>query len=182
MGNEPELDVRLRDPLYHLVYQALKPHVTALNSTALAETREIIVDGVRALQQNQQAEDKQTFKSGAQSSERKPPYHLVPFLKFMPRLAARYQEGVDKGYGEDNYLNGALDRDFVLDRCNHTMEHLARAIQNYRRGQFSPEDDDTAAALWGVIMLMIAEEAEKEQLRAHGRAMLSMFAKPGETL
>lgn len=108
---------------------------------------------------------KTTFSSGAQSSEQKPWYHLVPFDVFMARLAERYRHGVqDKGYVEDNWRKGLNERAFILDRANHTIEHLHKAVEKIRLGNFSTlPDDDLAAVLWGTIFLMAAQDANKPE-------------------
>lgn len=106
---------------------------------------------------------KQTFKSGAKSSGNKPWYHLIPFFSFMPRLAARYEMGVRHGYGEDGWKSGLTDRDYIMDRANHTLEHLARAVDDLRNNRLHPPDDDLAGAMWGVVFLMSAQEALRAQ-------------------
>lgn len=95
------------------------------------------------------------FVSGALSSGRKPPYHLIPYALFAARLAERYRIGRDR-YGEGNWQRGLDDRDYVLDRANHTLEHLVSAIDQIRRGVRGP-DDDLAAVIWGAIFLMAAQ-------------------------
>lgn len=98
-------------------------------------------------------------KSGAKSSGWKLPYHLIPWDVFADRLSRRYQVGMEHGYEEDNWRKGLTDRDYVLDRANHTLDHLHRAVEDLRLGNFKPTDDDLAAAIWGCIFLMAAQRA-----------------------
>lgn len=95
--------------------------------------------------------------SGAKSSSHKPAFHLVPWLTFAARLAARYAHGAER-YGEGNWESGLADRAYVLDRANHTMEHLMKAVESVRRGDMVIEDDDLAAVIWGAIFLMAAQQ------------------------
>lgn len=118
------------------------------------------------------------FSSGAKSSGQLPRYDLIPWHLFAERLARRYTEGAQK-YGEVNWQQGLHDRAYVLDRANHTLVHLHRAIE-YMRDRSRPEtfqdsaeppfaseprvtgDDDLAAALWGVIFLMAAQRGSAD--------------------
>jgi protein-arginine kinase activator protein McsA len=100
-----------------------------------------------------------TFKSGATSSEKLPSYHLLPFEDFAPRLAARYQLGLDKGYGLDNWRTGLTDDEFVVDRLNHGIQHMHRAAEKISRGDYSLEgDDDLAGAMWACVTAMAAQK------------------------
>lgn len=93
--------------------------------------------------------------SGAKSSERKPDYHLVPFGVFLRRLAARYSAGSEK-YGKGNWRRGLGDQEYVMERANHTLEHLLKAMDDFDRG-VTTGDDDLAAVIWGAIFLMAAQ-------------------------
>lgn len=101
-----------------------------------------------------------TFTSGAKSSGQLPRYDLIPWHVFAPRLAARYQLGAEK-YGEVNWQHGLADRAYVLDRANHALDHLHRAVEQIRSGAVS-NDDDLAAALWGIIFLMAAQRGSAD--------------------
>ena len=109
---------------------------------------------------DEKSNTKHTFKSGAQSSENKPWYHLVPWSVFSKRLADRYAMGVkEKGYAPFNWERGLSDPEFVLDRANHTMEHMQKALEKFGRGDFSISgDDDIAAVIWGCVFMMAAQE------------------------
>ena len=97
------------------------------------------------------------FRSGAKSSGALPPFHLIPWDIFAARLANRYRLGMKK-YGEGNWQRGLADRDFILDRANHTLQHIHRAIEHIRAGTCRDyDDDDLAAAMWGIICLMAAQ-------------------------
>lgn len=99
-------------------------------------------------------------ESGAKSSGWKPPYHLIPWEEFAEELAARYQLGIDHGYEEDNWRKGLLDRQYVLDRASHFLDHAHRAVESLRRGELHPPDNDLAAAMWGCVFLMASRRAK----------------------
>jgi hypothetical protein len=104
--------------------------------------------------------DKVTFTSGAQSSGVMPAYHLCPFDDFLPRLAARYQLGRDKGYALDNWRKGLEDDAYVADRLNHGLQHMMNAVQKITRGDYTNgEDDDLAGAMWAIVFGMAAQKA-----------------------
>jgi len=100
-----------------------------------------------------------TFKSGARSSRNLPPFHLIPWDVFATRLANRYKLGMEK-YGEGNWQRGLHDRDFVLDRANHALQHMHRGVEAFR-ANLDYDDDDLAAAMWGIICLMAAQALPK---------------------
>lgn len=64
------------------------------------------------------------FDSGAQSSEQKPRYDLIP-LEALRREAVRMAEGAET-HGERNYLKGKDDAAFRRDRINHLIEHALK--------------------------------------------------------
>lgn len=70
------------------------------------------------------------FQSGAQSSEKKPRYDLIP-VEALRREAVRMAEGA-AAHGVNNYRKGAGDEAFRLDRLNHAWEHLAKYIHGDR--------------------------------------------------
>jgi hypothetical protein len=121
-----------------------------------------------------------TFETGAQRSEVKPRYDLIPNSGLV-RLAARFEMGLK--YGEHNYKLG-LPFD---DTFNHIIEHLEKYKE--RRKEFLREvsegdvrdfggvsketaaihvtrgretdGDDLAAAAWGCFALMELERTER---------------------
>ena len=96
--------------------------------------------------------------SGAKSSKKSVSYHLIPWHIFAARLANRYQLGADT-YGEGNWMKGLGDRDYVMERANHFLEHAHAAVEQVRTG--TPiTDDHIAAAIWGAIFLMAAQQAK----------------------
>lgn len=104
-------------------------------------------------------DDKVTFTSGAQSSGVMPAYHLCPFDDCLPRLAARYQLGRDKGYALDNWRKGLTDDAYVADRLNHGLQHFMNAVQKITRGDYTNgEDDDLAGAMWSIVFAMAAQK------------------------
>lgn len=120
----------------------------------------------------------QTFASGAKSSEHLLRYDLIPWHIFAERLAKRYTDGAVK-YGEFNWQKGLTERMYMLDRANHALRHLHRAVE-LMRAQTMPvpediagptdntfmavhmKDDDLAAAMWGIILLMAAQRGSAE--------------------
>lgn len=101
-------------------------------------------------------DDRHTFSSGAMSSGTKPPYHLVPSYAWT-RIAERFKLGADK-YGVDNWKKGAADRDFILDRINHGIEHLINLKEQVMAGPGETvetfDDDDAAAVILNAIFVM----------------------------
>lgn len=110
---------------------------------------------LRSLQER--SEKTHAFSSGARSSGQLPPFHLIPWGIFAARLAARYGLGSSK-YGEGNWEKGLTDRDFVLDRANHMLDHAHKAVEEMRLGIVT-DDDNLAAVIWGAICLMAAQHA-----------------------
>jgi hypothetical protein len=113
------------------------------------------------------------FASGARSSGKLPRYDLIPWDVFSKRLADRYALGLQK-YSEDNYERGINDREFVLDRANHMLEHAHKAVNALRKDLISV-DDDLAAVLWGAIFLMLVQTKGgawpmPDKLAKHGAA------------
>lgn len=107
--------------------------------------------------------DKVTFTSGAQSSGLMPPYHLIPFDDCLPRLAARYQLGRDKGYALDNWRKGLTDDAYVADRLNHGLQHFMNAIAKITRGDYTNgNDDDLAGAMWAIVFGMAAQKVRNK--------------------
>jgi hypothetical protein len=94
--------------------------------------------------------NKHAFTSGATSSERIVPYHLIP-PSFITATAARFGLGLEK-HGDVNYQkcvtledDGAftLDVEFARDRYNHGVHHLLnlKKTGNHR-------DDNIGAVAW----------------------------------
>lgn len=111
--------------------------------------------------QDESVEQTHVFSSGAKSSGKLPRYDMIPWSVFADRLAARYELGLKK-YSEDNWRTGLSEREYVLDRANHALKHLHLAVEAIRTGKRLDEDDDLAAAMWGVVFLMAAQEVRQE--------------------
>lgn len=94
------------------------------------------------------------FASGASSSGHKPPYECLT-LEFLKRASRRMQKGFH--YGKHNWKKGAKDKAFILDRLNHAMEHLHKALCEIDTD--TPMDDDDLAAV--VVNCMMAMEYQK---------------------
>lgn len=146
------------------VFQLLvpSPQVAMIVCRDCAETVKILHPGVpfEELAFMPLSEDKVTFTSGAQSSGKLPPYHLIPFTDgVLDRLANRYQLGIDKGYALDNWRKGLEDDAYVADRLNHGVNHLMRAIAKITRGDYTiGDDDDLAGAMWAIAFGMAAQK------------------------
>lgn len=98
-----------------------------------------------------------TFESGAQSSGKLPPFHLVPIRAVLDRLAPRFGIGAEK-YGVGAWRKGLKDREWLLDRANHGLEHYLRMIEKLVRGEATDEgDDDLAGALWALTVIAESE-------------------------
>ena len=112
-------------------------------------------------------DDRHTFASGAMSSGQKPRYDLIP-LWALQRIAARFQLGAEK-YGVNNWQKGAADKDFILDRINHAIEHLMILKDRIHTNGLSSDDDDAAAVVLNAIFVMCYERAERQSNAAAGR-------------
>lgn len=100
-------------------------------------------------------EDIHTFSSGAASSGMKPRYDLIPPFA-LKRIAERFSLGAAK-YGDNNWMKGVNDREFILDRLNHAVEHLYNVINGIHHPVDS-NDDDLAAVILNCIFAMAYEE------------------------
>jgi len=109
-------------------------------------------------------DDRHTFASGAMSSGLKPRYDLIPTYA-LERIARRFELGAAK-YGENNWVKGAQDRAFILDRINHAIEHLLHIADLIKGPNVVPWrdiDDDAAAVVWGAICVMEYQRAEEQR-------------------
>jgi hypothetical protein len=135
-----------------------------------------IIDGIP--QYGATADDRHTFSSGAVSSGRKPPYHLIPAYA-LARIANRFKLGADK-YGVDNWKKGATDRDFILDRINHAFEHLINLKEQVAAGDGETvetfDDDDAAAVILNAIFVMEWQVQRARPALKDGRAIRDIKA------
>jgi hypothetical protein len=69
------------------------------------------------------------------------------------RIAARFEYGAQK-YGVDNWRIGLKDKDFVIDRINHAIEHLMNLKEQIHDGQYYHPDDDAAGVGWAAMLIM----------------------------
>lgn len=98
--------------------------------------------------------------SGA-SSSRVPRLDYIPYQSIV-RLAGRFELGAAK-HGLDNYRQALGDRDYVLERCAHVINHAFK-LANKLRGYLPDDgDDDAAAIMWGGAFLCEATEALKKE-------------------
>lgn len=96
------------------------------------------------------------FESGAKSSGNIPPYECLT-IEFLRRAAERMRLGFH--YGKHNWKKGAKDKQFILDRLNHAMEHLVKAAHEIDND--TPMTDDDLAAV--VVNCMFAMEYQKQK-------------------
>lgn len=105
-------------------------------------------------------EEKITHACGSTSSK-------VPRLDYIPRIAAeklaeRYALGAVK-HGKYNYKQGLTDKEYVLERCAHIIEHTMKYVEELE-GLVPPSGDDNAAAImWGGAFLCEADAAMDAQ-------------------
>ena len=91
----------------------------------------------------------------------------VPRLDYIPRIAAeklaeRYALGAIK-HGKYNYKQGLTDKEYVLERCAHIIEHTMKYVEELE-GLVPPSGDDNAAAImWGGAFLCEADAAMEEE-------------------
>jgi len=95
------------------------------------------------------------FESGASTSGELPPYECLT-LSFLRRCALRMQLGLH--YGKHNWKKGARDKQFILDRLNHAMEHLKKAQEEIDNDK-AYDDDDLAAVAVNCMFAMHYQES-----------------------
>lgn len=104
---------------------------------------------------NVQDGEKTVSKSGA-SSSKVPRMDLIPYSALV-RLANRFALGLEK-HGKNNYRKGLSDKDYVIERLGHVINHAYRLIEKLE-GRLVDEDDDAAAIAWGGIFACLATES-----------------------
>jgi len=117
------------------------------------------------------------FETGAKRSSKMPRYDLIPKVA-LDRLAQRFTGKLDENnkpdggalkYGEGNWEKGLPTSDVI----NHTMNHLTNYMNKFRVALSDPNtnmeyvrsrmvtesiiDDDLAAAMWGLAVLIYQE-------------------------
>jgi hypothetical protein len=105
-------------------------------------------------------EEKQMFTSGAVSTK-KPRFDLIP-VEGLIRAADRFELGLWK------YKNGAynargnqkplLDKEWLIARASHGIDHLYKCIRELQSGVFD-EDDNAGAVAWCGLILAAARTA-----------------------
>jgi hypothetical protein len=108
---------------------------------------------------------------GAKSSDFAPRYDQIP-ASALRRIAQRFSKGNTKFDGpEAAYLGGEMnwqkgDASYFRERFNHVIQHLNNWKESFEQGvvTYSRQyDDDLAAAVWGIMALMWAEDNDKIQ-------------------
>lgn len=112
------------------------------------------------------SDDRFSFSSGAMSSGAKPRYDLIP-LWALERIAVRFGEGAAK-YGDNNWMRGLRDRDYIIDRINHLIEHAYRLKERVAAEQPPYVDDDAAAIILNAIFIMGWERANVNPVNVAG--------------
>lgn len=113
------------------------------------------------------ADDRHTFSSGASSSGKKPPYSAIT-QDCLERFANQRGYGDDK-YGVDNWKQGARDKEFILDRINHGIEHLltlAEQVKADNSGTWRPGLDDAAAVCCAAMFVMEWQKMRRQDMMA----------------
>lgn len=103
-------------------------------------------------------EEKYVSKSGATSSGQKPRYDLIP-LTLLRRIADRFGYGARR-HAPYNWRRAieARDKDYILERLNHAMEHLKKAMDTIQFDEI-PNDDDLGAVCVNCAFAMEYQEA-----------------------
>lgn len=110
-------------------------------------------------------------ESGATSSSRKPEYRLIPFC-LIRRTGQRLADGARK-HGEGNWEKALDDRDFMMDRANHLIEHAYRAIEKLQKGMFVDLDDDDLGGVAANLAFLIAYQEFQIQKSTQTQKTLS---------
>src|SRR5215472_4835958 len=91
-----------------------------------------------------------THSCGAKSSA-VPRLDLIPYRAQVAH-AARWHKGAER-YGMDNWRNGLTDREYVLERAAHVLNHVHVLIEKIKGLRPDDGDDDTGAIMWGGAFL-----------------------------
>lgn len=91
-----------------------------------------------------------TNESGAKSSS-VPRLDLIPYRTLLA-LAARFEKG-EKRYGRNNWRKGLTDKEYVLERAAHILNHVEILIEKLQGLRPDDGDDDVGAILWGGAFL-----------------------------
>lgn len=148
----------------------------------------------------------QEYKTGAKRAQRMPRYDLIPKI-FIDRLALRFTgdlvDGIPNGgalkYGESNWERGLPTSDVINHIINHLTSYQDRfrqslslaiqtnsntvmlSVQNLMQAH-SEEDDDLAAAAWGIAVLMYQEGTgmfHDDQFPLEARETVEQFIEVG---
>lgn len=95
-------------------------------------------------------EDIKVHPSGAKTSGNLPPYECLTD-EFIERCALRMKLGMH--YGKHNWVSGATDKNYVLERLRHAYKHLRKAIMEIDLN-IPMTDDDLAAVAVNVMFAM----------------------------
>jgi hypothetical protein len=128
-------------------------------SDSYSDPKDAWIDAVIRMNLNARSDDGEqvtepAYKSGARSSAKAPRYDLIK-SSLLDRLAARLELGASK-YGENNYQKGLADKEFLADRYNHILAHLLAY-----KTDGCKNDDNLAAAAFGIMLLIEAETVKK---------------------
>lgn len=95
--------------------------------------------------------DEIVHKSGAKTSGNLPYYECLT-EEFIDRCAQRMTEGAER-YGKWNWMKGAHDRDYILNRLRHARKHLGLLMKEID-SDIPSGDDDAAAICVNIMMAM----------------------------
>lgn len=125
--------------------------------------------------------DKWIAKSGASSSEKAPPFHLIP-LEVLIAEARRYGLGeVKHGRGNFEKACGSYkqpaehdgqDKEWMIDRINHGILHALRWLAKMEGLIPWSDDDDAGAVQWlGGVMRVYENEWKRRREAASESAV-----------
>ena len=101
------------------------------------------------------------FKHPCGASSSKVPRLDYVSLTALRRLAKRYATGLTK-HGKYNYKQGLTDKEYILERCAHVIEHAYKYIEVLEGQRADDGDDNAAAIMWGGAFLCESDEARKD--------------------
>lgn len=111
------------------------------------------------------------YESGAKTSGNLPPYECLT-REFLRRCAERMRLGTH--YGKHNWKKGARDKQFILDRLNHALVHLTKAMEEIDNDITFGEDDLAAVAvncMFAMEYQYVSPNGEKEASASASPAM-----------
>lgn len=118
-------------------------------------------------ERKKELEEKRVFKSGVVSTKQIR-LSLIPH-RGLVNAAARFELGLEQ-YGEKAWNNlspnqeALYDKEWLIERCSHAIEHAYSLIDHLKQGDFILNDaaGDAGALAWAGLVLGEAIERMKE--------------------